>query len=265
MEVLLRSLGNMTTATRTPSNRISSFILFATVAAAPFPFGSTAPSAIAFWCIVLGLAVIAASPRGLRREHIPLLGLAVIVILAYTFVLHEQLAARPWIASPHPLWHEAAEALGIPIVPSVSIARNQPFLALGAPLANMLAVICSFIVCIDRDRARQLVLVIAWSGVAYAVYGIAAYLIDPTHLLWREKIAYREALTSTFVNRNTAAVYFGSCAVLWLLILSQHLRRHLPAGPIYWRGVPRRLLSGISRPIALSFTMLLLCLAAMLM
>ena len=98
----------MTAATRAPSNRISSFILFATVAAAPFPFGSAAPAAIAFWCIVLGLGVIAASPRGLRREHIPLLGLAVIVILAYAFVLHEQLAARPWIASPHPLWREAA-------------------------------------------------------------------------------------------------------------------------------------------------------------
>ena len=94
----------------------------------------------------------------------------------------------------------------------------------------MLAVICSFIVCIDRTRARQLILVIAWSGVAYALYGMAAYLIDPTHLLWLEKRAYRDVLTSTFVNRNTAAVYFGSCAVLWLLILSQELRRRLPPG-----------------------------------
>jgi O-antigen ligase len=247
------------------SNRISSLILFVTVAGAPFPFGSTAPTAIAFWCIVLGLGVVAASPRGLRREHLPLLGLAVIVILAYAFVLHEQLAARPWIASPHPLWHEAAEALGIPIAPSVSIARNEPFFALGAPLANMLAVICSFIVCIDRDRAHQLILVIAWSGVAYAVYGIASFLIDPTYILWREKIAYREVLTSTFINRNTAAVYFGSCAVLWLLILSQHLRRRLPSGPIHWRSVPRWLLSEMPRPIILSFTMLLVCVAAMLM
>ncbi len=255
----------MTAAVRAPSNRISSFILFATVAAAPLPFGSTAPAAIAFWCIVLGLAVIAASPRGLRREHIPLLGLAVIVILAYAFILHEQLAARPWIASFHPLWHETAEALGIPIAPSVSIARNQPFFALGAPLANMLAVICSFIVCIDRDRARQLLLVIAWSGVAYAVYGIAAYLIDPTHILWREKEAYRDVLTSTFINRNTAAVYFGSCAVVWLLFLSRQLRRRLPPGSIYWRSIPRWLLSEMPRPVVLSFTMLLLCLAAMLM
>ena len=250
---------------RAPSNRISSFILFVTVAVAPFPFGSAAPTAIAIWCIVLGLGVMAASPRGLRREHFPLLGLAVIVILAYAFVLHEQLATRPWIASPHPLWREAAEALGLPIAPSVSIARNQPFFALGAPLANMLAVICGFIVCIDRDRAHQLILVTAWSGVAYAVYGMAAYLIDPTHILWREKIAYLEVLTSTFINRNTAAVYFGSCAVLWLLILSQHLRRLLPLGPIHWRSVPHRLLSEMPRPIVLSFAMLLVCVAAMLM
>ena len=64
------------------------------------------PCCIAFWCIVLGLGVIFVSPRKLRREHLPLLGLAVIVTLAYAFVLHEQLAARPWIASPHALWRE---------------------------------------------------------------------------------------------------------------------------------------------------------------
>jgi len=89
----------MTIDTPAPSNRISSFILFATVAAVPFPFGSTSPAVIAFWCIVLGLGVIFLSPRRLRREHLPLLGLAVIVILAFTFVLHEQLAAAPWMAS----------------------------------------------------------------------------------------------------------------------------------------------------------------------
>ena len=206
-----------------------------------------------------------ASQRGLRREHIPLLGLGVVVILAYTLVLHEQLAERPWIASPHQLWEEAAQVLGIPIAPSVSIARNEPFFALGAPLSNMLAVICSFIVCIDRTRARQLILVIAWSGVAYAIYGMAAYLIDPTHLLWLEKRAYRDVLTSTFVNRNTAAVYFGSCAVLWLLIFCHELRGRLPPGKILWRSVPHWLLLQMPRPMVMSCSMLLVCLAAMLM
>src|SRR3974390_2578159 len=110
----------MTIDTAAPSNWISSFILFARVAAVPFPFGSTAPAVIAFWCIVFGLGVIFLSPRRLRREHLPLLGLAVIVILAFAFVLHEQLAAAPWMAPPHPLWRQLPKTLGGSIEPSVS-------------------------------------------------------------------------------------------------------------------------------------------------
>jgi O-antigen ligase len=247
-------------STPTPTNRISSFTLFATVAAAPLPFGSTEPAVIAFWCIVLGLGVIFVSPRKLRREHVPLLGLAVIIAVSYAFVLHEQLAAHPWIASPHALWRETAKTLGISIEPSVSIARNQPLLALGAPLANMLCLTCSFIVCIDRDRARQLLLVIAWSGAAYAVYGIAAFLIDPTHILWRE--APSRNLTSTFNYRSTAAVYFGLCAVLWLLFVLQHLRRNLPLDSFYWRSAPRLVISEM--PV-FSLMILFVCVAAVLM
>lgn len=236
-----------------------------TVAAVPLPFGSTDPVTIAFWCIVLGIGLVAAAPKGLRREHFPLLGLALIVILAYAFVLHEQLAAQPWIASPNELWRQASDVLGMPIAPSASIARNQPFFSIGAPLANMLALLCSFIVCIDRERARQLLLIIAWSGVVYAAYGMVTYLIDPTHIFWREKIAYQDVLTSTFINRNTAAVYFGSCAVLWLLFLSQEIRRLLPSAPIRWRSVLRQLFLQMPRPILVPLTMLMFCSAALLM
>lgn len=255
------------TITRTPPNRISSIILFATVGAAPLPFGSTDPITIAFWCFILGIGVLAASPRLLRREHSPLIALAIIVFLAYAFVLHEQLADRPWLGIDHPLWGKAATTLGAPLAPSVSIARNQPLFALGAPLANMLAIICSFTVCIDRDRAHRLFLLVAWSGAIYAAYGIATYFIDPNHLLWREKIAYREVLTSTFINRNTAAAYFGSCAVLWVLLLSRQLRRQFASerGQISWRGLAGQLLSEMPRKVLLAFTMFLLCLVAMLM
>ncbi len=255
----------MTTISSTPSNRISSLILFVTVAVVPFPFGSTDPTAIAFWCIVLGIAVIAASPRALHRRQFALLGLAAIIVIAYAFVLHEQLATQPWLANPHPLWREAADALGNPIEPSVSIVRNQPFFALGAPLAAMLAMTCSFIVCADRNRAHQLLKVIAWSGLAYAIFGIGSFLIDPTKLLWREKEAYRDVLTSTFVGRNAAAVYFGSCAVVWLLLSSERARRHLPPGPIHWRRVPTWLFSETPRSVVVSLLMLLICLVAMFM
>jgi O-antigen ligase len=247
------------------TNRISSLLLFVTVAAAPMPFGSVQPAVSAVWCIILGFGLIAVSPWQIRREHLPLVALAIIVVLAYVFVLHEQLATHPWITSPNPLWHKASETLGIPITPSVSIARNQPWFSLGPPLANMLALILGFIVCIDSHRAQQLLRVIAWSGVAYAAYGIAAYLIDPTHVLWREKLAYRGVLTSTFINRNTAAVYFGSCSILCLLLLLHSVRRRLPSGPIRWLNVPNWFLSELPRSAIISLAMMLLCLAAMLM
>jgi O-antigen ligase len=250
-----------------PPNRFVSWILFTAVAGAPLPFGSNDPSAIAIWCIVLGAVLVLASPRALERRHFALLGLAGVVIAGYAIVLHEQLAVHPWfaLATPHPVWREASDALGVELEPSVSIARNQPLLALGAPLAAMLSLICSFVVCADRDRARQLLQVVAWSGVAYALYGVVAFIVDPASLLWREKQAYVNVLTATFVNRNTAAVYFGSCAVVWLLILSERVRRRLPPGAIEWKKVPNRLLSDTPRALVLAFSMLFVCLAAMFM
>jgi hypothetical protein len=249
----------------TPGNTIPALILFTVVALAPLPFGSTNPTTTAVWCIVLGVCLASANPRGLTRKHYYLLGLAAAVVVAYGFVLHEQLAKHPWIATPHPIWAEASEVLGTQLEPSVSIARNEPYYSLGAPLAAGLTLISSFIVCADRVRARQLLTVVAWSGAGYAVYGIISFLIDPTMLLWREKEAYKTVLTATFINRNTAAVYFGSVSIIWLLFLCEQVRRQLPRGEIVWKSVPNRLLSETPRLMVLSFAMLFVCLAAMFM
>ena len=209
--------------------------------------------------------MIAASPRNLRTEQYYLLVLAGVLIVAYSFVLHEQLASTPWLAKPHPLWREVRDLLDIALQPSVSIARHQPFFALGAPLAAMLAMICSFVVCTDPVRARQLLQIVAWSGVIYAIYGFASYLADPTRLLWREKEAYLNVITATFINRNTAAVYFGSCAIVWLLFLCDSIRLQLPTGPIYWRNVATHLLRRMARDNLVASSMLFICLAAMFM
>lgn len=134
-----------------PAN-ISSWLLFAAVALAPLPFGSNEPTTIAFWCIVLGTCLVFAPVRALGAGQLALAALAVIVVAAYGLVLHEQLAVHPWLsaATPDPIWHEAAAALGEPIQPSVSIARNQPWFELGRPLVCMLALACGFLVGADR-------------------------------------------------------------------------------------------------------------------
>jgi O-antigen ligase len=105
----------------------------------------------------------------------------------------------------------------------------------------------------------------AWAGVGYAAYGMLALAFDPNDILWREKTAYIGNLTATFINRNTAACYFGSCSVVWLVLLMGAIRRNLPPGPLEWKKVPQRLLRKSRKDILIRFVMLFVCLSAMFM
>jgi O-antigen ligase len=248
-------------------DRIAAGLLFAVAALAPLPFGSVQSSAVAFWCIALGICLALAPVRSLGGGRLALVALAGLVVASYAVVLHEQLAAQPWLpgATPDPIWAKASAALGVPLAPSVSIARNEPWFALGRPLVCMLAIACGFLVGTDRLRARRLFKVIAWSGAVYATYGILTFLVDPTHILGRDKSAYLESVTSTFINANTAGAYFGSCAVVWSLLLWERVRRDKPRGPLDWLATARRMFSAPPKDVVVAFAMLFLCLAAMFM
>jgi O-antigen ligase len=161
------------------------------------------------------------------------------------------------------LWQQSSALLQRPLPGPATIAHNQPWLALGPTLSMALALICAFLVGLDRDRARMLTRVVALSGASYAVLGIAQYIFDPTQVLWRDKQAYTNSLTGPFINRNTAAVYFGVCAILWLLLLFDKIEHLLPSrddAASLWRSLLTR-----SNEIQLPAVMFMLCLAAMLL
>ncbi|MCK1434935.1 O-antigen ligase family protein [Bradyrhizobium sp. 15] len=241
------------------------FILFFVAASAPFPFGSTNDLSIAFWCLCLGIAVIFAPTRDLRRPHLWLLAGIGVIVAAYAFVLHEQLSDHPWAAPFQPIWKQASDLLGVPIAPSASIIKNEAFFALGAPLANILAIVLGITVGADRERARKLLWVIAISGAAYALYGVLSFLIEPTMILWRDKTAYLGSVTGTFINRNTAATYFGSCAVIWMLLILEDVRHRLPERHIEWRRLSLDLRAIPPRKVLSPLAALLICLTAMFM
>jgi O-antigen ligase len=191
------------------------------------PFGSAAPAALAAWCIVLGAALALASPAGLRRQQwLPLL-VAALVVIAYGGVLAVQMESPAALAvARHAIWREAGALLGHDLPPSIAIARGQPPLSIGAPLVAVLSFATAFIVCADRARAYQLMRVFVWSSFAYGVVSGALFVIDPTKVLWQQKIIYESSLTGPFMGRNTAAVYFGSGATVCFLLLQQELRSY---------------------------------------
>ena len=196
---------------RVGPNKVASTILFAVIAAVPFPFGSHDPATISVWCIALACALPFAAPAGLGRARGLLLAGVVFILAGYGVVIHEQLASAPWFAGDHPVWAEAAAALHEPLRGSTSIARYQPYFALGPTLANTMALCLGLVIGTDRLRARQCMSVFAWSGVAYAVYGIFGAILEPTMILWRDREGYIGNALGTFINRNTAATYFGCC------------------------------------------------------
>ncbi|MDB5653463.1 MAG: O-antigen ligase protein [Tardiphaga sp.] len=246
-------------------NLISSWILFFVIAWAPFPFGSTGPTAIAFWCLLLAIAVTLLSTSELSRGQRWMIAGLLVIVAGYAFVLHEQLADRPWVAPFHPIWKKASEILGEPLTPSVSIVRNGPIFALGATLANVMALLVGLVIGSDRMRSRQIMLVIATSGALYALYGVLSFLIEPGLLLWRDKKFYTSSVTGTFINRNSAATYFGSCALLWLLDLTYQVRRRIPHRRINWQRVIRDFPKFSAREILPPSGALLICLVALLM
>lgn len=243
----------------------ATFILFFVAVGAPFPFGSTNDLSIAFWCLCLGLALIVAPTRDLRRPHFWMIAGIGVIVAGYAFVLHEQLSDHPWIAPFNPIWKQASDLLGVPIAPSASIVKNEAFFALGAPLANILAIVLGIVVSVDRERARRLLWVIAISGSLYALYGVASFLIEPTMILWRDKTAYLGSVTGTFINRNTAAAYFGSCAVIWMLLILEDVRRRLRERHVEWRRLSLDLRTIRPKQILPHLASLLICLMAMFM
>src|SRR5581483_1172193 len=92
-----------------------------------------------------------------------------------------------------------------------------------------------------------------------------SFLIEPTLILWRDKTAYLGSVTGTFINRNTAAAYFGSCAVVWMLLILEDIRRRLPERHVEWKRLSVDLREIPPKQILPQLLALLICLMAMFM
>lgn len=132
-------------------------------------------------------------------------------------------ALTAWVA--HPVWAEAARALGETLPASASVDPA----AGGATLMKVLAYggifLLAFMFGRDRRRARLAFWAVALSGAAYAVYGLAMHFGRFGLVLWFPKTDYVESVTSTFINRNAYATYAGLATIAALAPLLSELRR----------------------------------------
>jgi O-antigen ligase len=217
--------------------KLSRYVTAGAIALAPLPFGSAETQWVSLWCVLLCLALLPLVARPFRRIHLVLLAPAIGTLLVVIVACWLQSLPLPGIIDTDAVWARAQALVGATAHPPAAVDVAGPWQAFGPSLAIFLAFVCAFLHATDTAGAQLILRTVAVSALVYASYGIVAHLVDPTTLLWREKTAYMSSVTGTFVNRNTAATYFGSGALVWLLIMLQKMERRLPSGGLRLQGI----------------------------
>ncbi|WP_240536087.1 O-antigen ligase family protein [Bradyrhizobium cosmicum] len=230
---------------------MSRIVALAVFVLAPLPLGSTDQIWICVWCALMAASLVTADLDGMVRDDVWLLAplFATLAMVAAIVVAQEWRDPPFWPGNP--VWQTASKWLGAASSSRVSNTVNGPWLAAGYPLLLAMVLVRAYMISTDASSARRLLLLLAWVGCAYAVYGILAEFGDPNGLLSRSKEAYLGFTTGTFVNRNTAAIFWGSSAILFLVPLLRFAhRRDRPDAPPSPR-LSDRITFNSSSPVAL--------------
>ena len=216
--------------------KFSPGLICVVVVLAPLPFGSAEPFWGAAWCALLGVALIIA-PTPTERRISAAIFLLLIVAVAWCGVVAMQYAPAGRLLPVGPGWNEASRLLhDHPLVPKFAVYGQIPIAAIVPPLSVILALLAGIVFGSEPTFTPRIYAWVATGGLAYAAYGIFAEVTNPTMLLWREKNAYLDTLTGTFVNHSTAATFFGSIAIIWYLRTLREVRQSLDMSR--WRDVP---------------------------
>ena len=202
--------------------------LVAVTLLSPLPFGSVEPWAWSLLAVVTGLTLMAwCAAASVSRELVAMPArrywpAALLLALAMAWA---QLQGATWLPAAwhHPIWAEAAKALGAPIDGSVAIDRYD----IGTTMMRLLTYAGIFWIAVqfarNRFTARRMLYALLIAEVVYAVYGLIVTLSGSETILWFPKQYYLGNVTSTFVNRNSYSTYAGIGFLTVTAVITQRL------------------------------------------
>lgn len=120
----------------------------------------------------------------------------------------------------HPMWREVSHFLDYNISARISLSPSDSWWALMKTAAYGGVFITAALLCERSVRSRFVIKAVAIAVSFYSIYGLFVYFSGQKMVLWIEKAAYFDDVTSTFINRNTFATFSGLgilCNVYWIL------------------------------------------------
>lgn len=178
----------------------------------PLPLGSDRPLWWTLLAVLVGILVAAYAVELAVLRRSPALSVSCLmgIFLPYLAMLLWAFFQTFSIAPEnlwHPLWGSAGDALGRKLAGAISVNPEESLIGI-MRLITYAGVFWLFVQ-LGRERsfADRTVRVLAYAGLAYALYGLSMHMLGIERILWLEKWAYLGSVTSTFVNRNSYATY----------------------------------------------------------
>jgi hypothetical protein len=182
---------------------------------APLFFGSVDQFWIAVWIVVLSITTILGVSVPLNIVQVRVVWAFLSVCLIYAIVAVIQVVPGVLTSLDDSIWQQANDVLDTHVEPRISSTAQIPPLAIGHFLLVVTAFLSGFFAGTSKRGVSRIIFAARTAILIYAVYGLLALAVTPNLLLWVPKVAYRGSLTATFVNKNTAAAFFGCGAILW--------------------------------------------------
>lgn len=187
-------------------------------------YGAVEIQAGALLCIPVFLMIpVACVVFGTAERTIPAVVTVIALMAIALATIAIQTMALPYGLLSNPAWKDIA-SIAPSIRPSISLTPGDDWsaaLRIALPFGVFILALQLF----DTDeRALGAIKVLAISGGVVAALSILQFKLAPETLLFWPKIAYIDSLTGFFVNRNTAATYFGLVTLLNFALLLQALR-----------------------------------------
>lgn len=218
-------------------HRLPGGIVILAACMSPLPYGSESYGWTCLWLMLLGLAVAMQAITLRGAPSAPTVVVAALLGIGLIAVVAVQVSTKMPQSMQHPAWRVAIEGGIAGISPRLAIEAAAPIYALASPLGILLALIAGYQYAGRRVAAWRLVGWIAGFAAISALIGLAVASFNPGHILFEPKIAYRSDLTGTFVNRNTAATYFGVGALAAFTLAFRAWRQTWPGGYLPARAI----------------------------
>jgi len=225
-------------------NDILFLALVLAIAWVPLPFGSNLPmfwalNAVLFGGLLLLFELGVLLNAGRRPVAMRRLWPSILLFAGLVGWIMLQLTTWTPAVWESSFWRLAREVLeqmpdAAPVEGRISADPDSGVMGLVRLSACAIAFYLTLQLCRDRRRANLFMLALALIAAGYALYGIVQFLAFPDTLVWIPKTAYRDAVTSTFVNRNSYATYAGIGLVMTIGLLAELVQRSSLGTEVPW-------------------------------